>query len=180
MGCSSSTQTLNQGSNKPPMKMVEANGPKKIASEVMNQISDDTDTIPDQTKLMTKNETTANGIPPEEGPADVENANEFEGEETSAPAAEEAREAFLAVDEELSQAEESAEGEIDEAIEASAQEETASEELETKEEETEHPVDGEEPETEDGMVQAVWGLNLLSTVPSHVAKTPNSRLQIST
>nr|DBA24095.1 TPA: hypothetical protein GDO54_011796 [Pyxicephalus adspersus] len=166
MGCSSSTQTHTQGGNRPPAKTVETNGPKKSASEVSDQIIDEIETIPDQTKLvpLTETEPSANGIPPEEEQVEAEEAIEFEGAETLAPTTEDSSEACLPIDQELAQAEEPTEvitsqdssvveGEIEEAVEANSHEKIVSEDPETKEDETEHPVDVAGPETDTADVE---------------------------
>ncbi|KAM4689588.1 glutamate-rich protein 5 [Discoglossus pictus] len=94
MGCSSSTQTHTQGSNRPPAKSIETNGPKKSASsDVSDQIVDDVETIPDQTKLipLTENEASTNGTPPTqlvEDSVEAIEALELEASEVLAPVTE--------------------------------------------------------------------------------------------
>ncbi|XP_073532872.1 glutamate-rich protein 5 isoform X2 [Phyllobates terribilis] len=160
MGCSSSTLTHPQGSNRPPAKSVQTNGPKKSASsEVSDQIIDDIETIPDQTKLvpLTENEPSSNGFPQEDEPTEAEAAVELDEEGTTEPAAEDCRACCPPTEEEPVQMEKSTdlimsqdnsvvEGEIEEAVEAKMQEEAVSEGPETKEDETGHPVDEAEPE----------------------------------
>lgn len=150
MGCSSSTLTHPQGSNKPPAKSVETNGPKKSASsEVSDQIIDDIETIPDQTKLvpLTENEPSTNGIPPEDEETEAVAAVELDQEEATEPVAEE-EPAHVEESSDLITGQDSSvvEGEIEEAVEAKMHEEAVSEGSETKEDETGHPVDEAEPE----------------------------------
>ncbi|KAG9478741.1 hypothetical protein GDO78_012416 [Eleutherodactylus coqui] len=167
MGCSSSTLTHTPGSNRPPAKSVETNGPKKSASsEASDQIIDDIETIPDQTKLvpLTENEPTTNGIPPEEEQTEAVAAVELDQEETAEPAPEDCRTSCQPAEEETGHVEEFSDlitgqdssvvegwlrgsmGEIEEAVEAKIHEEAVSEGPETKEDETGHPVDEAEPE----------------------------------
>ncbi|XP_075684181.1 glutamate-rich protein 5 [Rhinoderma darwinii] len=160
MGCSSSTLTHSQGSNRPPAKSLETNGPKKSASsEVSDQIIDDIETIPDQTKLvpLTENEPSTNGIPPDEGQSEAVAAVDLDEEETSEPVAEDCRTGCLPAEGEPVHVEESVdlitgqdslvvEGEIEEAVEAKMHEEAESDGPETKDDETGHPVDEAEPE----------------------------------
>ncbi|KAM3927716.1 uncharacterized protein RB166_005930 [Leptodactylus fuscus] len=168
MGCSSSTLTNSQGTNRPPAKSVETNGPKKSASsEVSDQIIDDIETIPDQTKLvpLTENEPSANGIPPEDEQTEAVTAVELDQEEATESAAEDCRTSSPPGEEEPVHVEESTdliigldssvvEGEIEEAVEAKMHdEEPVSEEPETKEEETGHPVDAAEPEIDTADVE---------------------------
>lgn len=150
MGCSSSTLTHPQGSNKPPAKSVETNGPKKSASsEVSDQIIDDIETIPDQTKLvpLTENEPSTNGIPPEDEESEAVAAVELDQEEATEPVAEE-EPAHIEESSDLITGQDSSvvEGEIEEAVEAKMHEEAVSEGPGTKEDETGHPVDEAEPE----------------------------------
>ncbi|XP_077124146.1 glutamate-rich protein 5 [Ranitomeya variabilis] len=163
MGCSSSTLTHPQGSNRPPAKAVETNGPKKSASsEVSDQIIDDIETIPDQTKLvpLTENEPSSNDFPPEDEQTEAVAAVELDEEETTEPAAEDcppAEEEPVQMEEStdliMSQDSSVVEGEIEEAVEAKMQEEAVSEGPETKEDETGHPVDEVEPEMDTAGVE---------------------------
>ncbi|XP_073406582.1 glutamate-rich protein 5 isoform X2 [Dendrobates tinctorius] len=91
MGCSSSTLTHPQGSNRPPVKAVQTNGPKKSASsEASDQIIDDIETIPDQTKLipLIENEPSSNGFPPEDEQTEAVTAVELDEEGITEPATE--------------------------------------------------------------------------------------------
>ncbi|MEE6463462.1 hypothetical protein FKM82_005916 [Ascaphus truei] len=168
MGCSSSTETLSQGNNRPPAKSIETNGAKRSdSSDVSDQIVDDVETIPDQTKLIpiTENEVPANGttpIPPVEEEVKAIEAVELEASDSLLPASEGCDTSCGPADGEESEDaknstevnphEDSAlvEGEIRDAVEAEMQEEIASEGAETKEEETGHSLDA--AETEIGML----------------------------
>ncbi|MEE6463461.1 hypothetical protein FKM82_005916 [Ascaphus truei] len=164
MGCSSSTETLSQGNNRPPAKSIETNGAKRSdSSDVSDQIVDDVETIPDQTKLIpiTENEVPANGttpIPPVEEEVKAIEAVELEASDSLLPASEGCDTSCGPADGEESEDaknstevnphEDSAlvEGEIRDAVEAEMQEEIASEGAETKEEETGHSLDAAETE----------------------------------
>ncbi|XP_069816008.1 glutamate-rich protein 5 isoform X2 [Dendropsophus ebraccatus] len=125
-------------------------------SEVSDQIIDDIETIPDQTKLvpLTDNEPSINGIPPEDEQAKAVAALELDQEETteedcrtsSPPAEGELVHIGESVDLITGQDSSVVEGEIEEAVEAKMHEEVVSEDPETKEEETGHQADVAEPE----------------------------------
>ncbi|KAM4705996.1 uncharacterized protein WCC33_010759 [Rhinophrynus dorsalis] len=161
MGCSSSTQTHPPGSNKPPAKSVETNGPKKSASsDISDQIVDDIETIPDQTKLvpLAENEASINGTPPVEDEVKAIDAVELEASESMAPAADDCDTSCAPADDGEEVEEEKptevladedndlVEGENEDAVEAKTGEEIASEDTQTKEEETGHCVEAAEPE----------------------------------
>ncbi|KAE8599324.1 hypothetical protein XENTR_v10017142 [Xenopus tropicalis] len=157
MGCSSSTQTQPQGGNRP--KSLETNGPKKSASsDISDQIVDDIETIPDQTKLepLTENEASINEDPPVEDEVEAIDTAELEAAESLAPAEEE-NGATSETEDKVEDAEEPtadqpneedvmAEGETEDSEEVKTLEEIPSEEAETKEEETGHLLDEAEPE----------------------------------
>ncbi|KAM4027297.1 glutamate-rich protein 5 isoform 2-T2 [Anomaloglossus baeobatrachus] len=153
MGCSSSTLTHTQGSNRPPAKGVETNGPKKS----------------DQTKLvpLTDNEPSTNEFPPEDDQTEAVAAVELDEEGSTEPAAEDCESSCPPAEEEPVHIEESTdlimsqdssvvenhEGEVEEAVEAKIQEEAVSEGPETKEDETGHQVDEAEPEMDTAEVE---------------------------
>ncbi|XP_072010745.1 glutamate-rich protein 5 isoform X1 [Engystomops pustulosus] len=165
MGCSSSTLTHPQGGNRPPAKSLETNGPKKSASsEASEQIIDDIETIPDQTKLFpfTENEASTNGIPPEDEQTEAVEAVELDQEEPTEPPTEDCCSSDPPGEEEpveestdLITVQDSSvvEGEIEEAVEAKMHEESVSEGPETIEDESGHPVDEAEPEMETADVE---------------------------
>ncbi|XP_053569158.1 glutamate-rich protein 5 [Bombina bombina] len=166
MGCSSSTQTHAQGSNRPPAKTVETNGPKKSdTSDVSDQIIDDVETIPDQTKLvpMTENEASDEAQQVEDNVEAIE-AVELEASEVVEPVTEDyapaeekpdlvptsnTEDTEAATDVYSNQDDTLADGETEDALEAEMQEEIASEQPETMEEETGHSMEAAEINTTD-------------------------------
>ncbi|XP_067834152.1 uncharacterized protein si:dkey-284p5.3 isoform X2 [Heptranchias perlo] len=52
MGCSTSTQTQLQDSNRPSSKLEERNAANKCAPDINGPIADESETIPDQSQLL--------------------------------------------------------------------------------------------------------------------------------
>ncbi|XP_018079367.1 glutamate-rich protein 5 isoform X2 [Xenopus laevis] len=159
MGCSSSTQTQPQGGNRPPAKSLETNGPKKSASsDISDQIADDIETIPDQTKLepLTENEASINEELPVEDEVEAIDTVELEAPESLEPTEEEngttgepedkVEDAEQPTEVQPNEEDAMADGEIEDSEEVKTLEEIPSEEAETKEEETGHLLDEAEPE----------------------------------
>ncbi|XP_055490297.1 uncharacterized protein si:dkey-284p5.3 [Leucoraja erinacea] len=160
MGCSSSTQTQPQDSNRPNSKQEEKNGASKCASDVNGPITNEGETIPDHSQLLepkaadtAPHEVVTNEPSPSEGGVHLASASEdstdlvgLTTEEPESSAAPVEENTFTEADdiEEIQSSEDQIEGETGEKVEC----ETA---IEAKDEEEESEVEISEEILASGM-----------------------------
>ncbi|XP_078397239.1 uncharacterized protein LOC144680024 isoform X2 [Cetorhinus maximus] len=159
MGCSSSTQTQLQDSNRPSSKLEDRNGGSKCVPDVNGPIIDESETIPDQSQLLEAKELDTvldEVVTSEPGPSEAVGVLEVAAEAGVSPVAAEViadgpetstapMEATSPSDADVqpTETEEQTEGEIGEKLESKMNVDTGIEEVETKEEETEDTVPSE-------------------------------------